>query len=748
MKTMTYKHMGIKVKVLSRTITIFMIICVMLILNTQMTTISKAETAAKATLNIGDYVQFGKYYNKPILWMVINKKDDGSVMLFSEKIICFKAFDANGDLTNGMGDANRIRNGSNNWEKSNIREWLGSSSLKVNYSHQPPDKAHIVQELDTSNQPYKDEAGFLYNFTTSERAAIQPVTRKCRLAEVDKAVKDGGSEPHYYRSEIEGCLRNYDNSYYKNITDSVFLLDIKEINDYLYNRGGEFRRGPTVEALINSGEKYGKQLRIQESMEKQNTIYWDYWLNTPLAEDSSNVRFISHTKEIYDNKAFVSEGIAPALYLKSGINTSGGTGSIDSPYIVTGTDSTNKSTVKPNAPTKLTTTLNIGEYVQFGKYYNKPILWRVINKKDDGSIMLFSEKIICFKAFDANGDLTDGRGDKERKKYGSNYWEKSNIREWLRSSSLKVNYSHQQPDKAHLVQGSQASVQPYANEAGFLYNFTASERVAIQPVTRKCVLAGVDKAVKDGGSEIYRYNWLLSNFLANYDNSYYKNITDTVFLLDVKELSDYVINRGGEFRREPIEEALINSGEKYDKTQNIRQFMKEQNVKHWFYWLDTPDAQYSSGVRLVSHKQEISGDDAFIGAVGIAPALYLKSGINTSGGTGSIDSPYIVTGTDAKAQTNTVSDSAPHKPSSPTVFSIAISGTNAKLKWSAVKDAAYYYVYYRGEKSQTYKKLKVTTITCQLTGLTKGTKYYFRVTAANAAGESKSTAEVSKVTGK
>lgn len=36
-----------------------------------------------------------------------------------------------------------------------------------------------------------------------------------------------------------------------------------------------------------------------------------------------------------------------------------------------------------------TTTLEIGDYVQFGEYYGAPIQWRVIHKDEEGNPLLF-----------------------------------------------------------------------------------------------------------------------------------------------------------------------------------------------------------------------------------------------------------------------------------------------------------------------------------------------------------------------
>lgn len=255
--------------------------------------------------------------------------------------------------------------------------------------------------------------------------------------------------------------------------------------------------------------------------------------------------------------------------------------------------------------------ISTGDYIEFGKYNGSPILWRVINKDVNG-YMLFSEKIICFKAFDASGDKTDGRGDEDRIGFGSNYWEKSNLRQWLNSYDREVNYSTQLPDKNHVSHNS------YDKQPGFLYNFTYKERNSIKQVTHKCILARIDKDAMDGGTELYEYNIEIADCIANYDSSYYENVTDKVFLLSTEEVKNFV----------------------YDRTWEYKKSSTEDNSISW-YWLRIPSADYSDIIRAVG-EGGIYGDNANDGTGGVAPALYLKSEVTPINGEGTKDSPYRV----------------------------------------------------------------------------------------------------------
>lgn len=128
-------------------------------------------------------------------------------------------------------------------------------------------------------------------------------------------------------------------------------------------------------------------------------------------------------------------------------------------------------------------TIKVGDYVLFGSYYDEPILWRCV---DTGNgVMLVSEYILCMKAYDAaesgvrreeGGEYTT---DVDAQMYGSEIWKTSNLREWLNSDKTEVKYSTQPPVADAVLNGANA----YADEPGFLTNFTKAERKNILPVS-------------------------------------------------------------------------------------------------------------------------------------------------------------------------------------------------------------------------------------------------------------------------
>lgn len=163
-----------------------------------------------------------------------------------------------------------------------------------------------------------------------ERSSIKPIVHKFLLSESDKDLRTGGTEKHIGNADIGDCVQNFDEAYYKNTTDKVYLLDLKEIHDYVYSRGWEYRRMPTEEAIEASNYKNPKTLSTQK--------YWWNWTRTPYSDNSSYVRTIQRNQEfdhggdVNANCPGVAGGIVPALNLKTTVAKSG-SGAEDDPYI-------------------------------------------------------------------------------------------------------------------------------------------------------------------------------------------------------------------------------------------------------------------------------------------------------------------------------------------------------------------------------------------------------------------------------
>lgn len=171
------------------------------------------------------------------------------------------------------------------------------------------------------------------------------------------------------------------------------------------------------------------------------------------------------------------------------------------------------------AMTAQASSINIGEYLIMGSYYDEPILWRCVDIDENGPLML-SDKIISIKPFDAEGEHPNDY-DNYRLNWGSNLWETSNMRSWLNStaSAGNVNWLCGNPPTADRVWG---GYNAYANEKGFLANgnFTTSERNAIKTVTQKSLLNYRDIGMATSGNTTHTYNYNIANVVGNYDTAY------------------------------------------------------------------------------------------------------------------------------------------------------------------------------------------------------------------------------------
>ncbi len=317
--------------------------------------------------------------------------------------------------------------------------------------------------------------------------------------------------------------------------------------------------------------------------------------------------------------------------------------------IISGVLSTDTTVTKEptKAPKKIV--INIGDYIQMGRYYNEPIQWRCVDIDSNGPLML-ADRILTIKPFDASGQhkyldgtLQSDNNRNSRSEYGSNLWETSIIRSWLNSTAKAGNVTWlggNPPTADKLADGYNA----YANEKGFLAegNFTTDERNAIKSVTQKSILNGLDaNKLKVGGTATHIGGYIISKIVQNYDTAYYQNVTDKIFLLDVKQVTKVYQNRDtlgvSYYIGKPTQKAVDNSENK-DSSINSKNY--------FYYWTRSPeaDSDFPSFVRFVSASGDVVSSNANIGgSAGIRPALYLDITLDILfSGSGTELSPYIL----------------------------------------------------------------------------------------------------------
>ena len=306
---------------------------VLLIISTLITIVPMTVNAA--SIKIGDYIQMGKYYGVPILWRCVDIDENGPLVL-SDKILCLKAFDAAGDNTSGSHGRSytsyRQEDGSNYWADSNIRCWLNSRAAAGNVvwsCGNPPDARHVTGTYGA----YDKEAGFLTNFNNFEIAAMKTVTQKSLISHNEyKNMSSYGSVAHHNHSNVSKIVQNYDTAYSEQVTDTMFFLDVKQINRVYQNDeqlgGNNYRIGiPTPECIAEAG-----RYNIPRSYFEYNGD--NYWLRSPTALSGNCVRYFSGPLFVGDRYAHDGYcGVRPAFYLNTlSASFIAGNGTESNPY--------------------------------------------------------------------------------------------------------------------------------------------------------------------------------------------------------------------------------------------------------------------------------------------------------------------------------------------------------------------------------------------------------------------------------
>ena len=268
------------------------------------------------------------------------------------------------------------------------------------------------------------------------------------------------------------------------------------------------------------------------------------------------------------------------------------------------------------------TGVQLGDYIQLGRYDGEPILWRCVSVDENGPLML-SDRVLCDSMpYDAqtSENSTGGshRRNGYRSKYGSNHWRDSNMRSWLNSDADagQVKWLCGNPPKDGYIVGGGA----YDGKAGFLNGFTRDEAAAIKTVTQRSIVSHPEYTagyIDASGSDL-PYNTDIGSVADGYEGAHYENITDKVFLLDVKQLHTVYENLGG-----------------YYIGQN-------RNGVSWNYWLRTPVTNCNHDMRYVSPQGSIGRDAPCKGYYGVRPAFYLDAAYYAvTSGSGTAAAPYV-----------------------------------------------------------------------------------------------------------
>lgn len=280
-------------------------------------------------IEVGEYLQMGTFYGAPILWRCVSMDANGPLML-ADRILTTRAFDAAGSHPN---DYRGLREnfGSNLWETSNLRAWLNSDAQQVAW---PCGNAPVAENLWNGYNAYADDAGFLTNFTDGEKAFMKEVSQKQIVSyrDVSSKAQTGNAVHVSYSEYIEDSLYNYDSAYSYNLTDKVFVLDIKQAYDVYENSeilGEDYFIGKlSPQCALNSEHTFGAGIGQT----------WHTWLRTPYAtsERAETVRILWSNGWVERNAPFLSYiGVRPAFYANvTSATTYAGEGTASNPYVL------------------------------------------------------------------------------------------------------------------------------------------------------------------------------------------------------------------------------------------------------------------------------------------------------------------------------------------------------------------------------------------------------------------------------
>ena len=282
------------------------------------------------------------------------------------------------------------------------------------------------------------------------------------------------------------------------------------------------------------------------------------------------------------------------------------------------------------------TGVRLGDYIRLGSYDGEPILWRCVSVDENGPLML-SDRVLCDSMpYDAQTSENSTSGSHHRSgyrsKYGSNHWRDSDMRSWLNSDAEagQVKWLCGNPPKDGYIMGGGA----YDGKAGFLNGFTRDEAAAIKTVTQRSIVSHPEYTAGyiDASGADLPYNTDIGSVADGYEGAHYENITDKMFLLDVKQLCTVYENLGS-----------------YYIAQN-------RNGVNWSYWLRTPVTDCNHDMRYVSPQGSIGRDAPCKGYYGVRPAFYLDAAYYTvTSGSGTETDPYVGTALNKPADSTPLS---------------------------------------------------------------------------------------------
>lgn len=250
-----------------------------------------------SSMSLGSTFNFGKYQVESedpwaIEWEIVHQTDEYQIAQ-TKQIIDLRCFDAKEPNNT---DSSRSKYGNNNWQYSNIKQFLNSDKENWYSSQHSYDAPPNVSNLWNNYNPYDTHKGFLYYFSNEEKNLLKDMT----LTLANNTVTDGGGS---YTWTGKVWLPTYTQMGYgdnNNISEGTKFdkysdnnSRIKTINKYCAENN---------DWCISQGYSEGTQ-------------YW-YWCSSVYVSYSCNVWQVDYPGDSdYDNSFNGDSGLAPCICL-------------------------------------------------------------------------------------------------------------------------------------------------------------------------------------------------------------------------------------------------------------------------------------------------------------------------------------------------------------------------------------------------------------------------------------------------
>ena len=252
--------------------------------------------------------------------------------------------------------------------------------------------------------------------------------------------------------------------------------------------------------------------------------------------------------------------------------------------------------------------LTVGSTFKLGKYQVESedpwdIEWEIVHQTDDYQIAM-TKQIIDLRPFDGKEPTNT---DSNRKEYGNNNWQYSNIKQFLNSDQASW-YSAQHtydapPTSANCWQHSNGTnYNAYDTHKGFLYYWTADEKALLKDMT----LTLANNTVTDGGGS---YTWTGKVWLPTYTQM---GGGQNNSINEGEAFSKFTDNAS---RKRILHPNCIANNKYCELSINMA-----DDKCHW-YWMSSVHPSRSDVVRYVDNGGKLDIRSAYFGGTGLAPCI-------------------------------------------------------------------------------------------------------------------------------